>query len=48
MQQLEHLVLEAMSEDIGDGDHSTLSVIPAEAKGRAILKIKDSGVLAGV
>jgi len=47
-QQLEHLVLEAMKEDIGDGDHSTLSVIPAEAKGRAILKIKESGVLAGV
>jgi nicotinate-nucleotide pyrophosphorylase (carboxylating) len=47
-QKLEHLVLEAMSEDIGDGDHSTLSVISAEAKGRAILKIKDSGVLAGV
>ena len=37
-----------MQEDIGDGDHSTLSVIPAEAKGRAILKIKESGVLAGV
>ena len=47
-QQLEHLVLEAMREDIGDGDHSTLSVIPAEAKGRAILKIKEIGVLAGV
>lgn len=47
-QQLEHLVFEAMQEDIGDGDHSTLSVIPAEAKGRAILKIKESGILAGV
>ena len=47
-EQLEHLVREAMQEDIGDGDHSTLSVIPAEAKGRAILKIKENGVLAGI
>jgi nicotinate-nucleotide pyrophosphorylase (carboxylating) len=46
--QLEHLVREAMNEDIGDGDHSTLSVIPSEAKGKAVLKIKEDGVLAGV
>lgn len=35
-------------EDIGDGDHSTLSCIPADAKGTAILKIKQDGMLAGV
>jgi nicotinate-nucleotide pyrophosphorylase (carboxylating) len=47
-QRLEHLVQEALREDIGDGDHSTLSCIPADAKGKAILKIKEEGILAGV
>jgi len=39
---------EALREDVGDGDHSTLSSIPADAKGKAVLKIKEAGVLAGV
>jgi len=47
-QKLAHLVREALAEDIGDGDHSTLSAIPAEARGKAVLKIKENGVLAGV
>ncbi|MCG2617905.1 carboxylating nicotinate-nucleotide diphosphorylase [Terrimonas sp. NA20] len=47
-QQLAHLVNEALKEDIGDGDHSTLSCISQGAKGKAILKIKQDGVLAGV
>lgn len=47
-QQLAHLVEEALKEDTGDGDHSTLSCIPPEAKGKAILKIKQDGILAGV
>lgn len=42
-----HLVDEALAEDIGSGDHSTLSCIPPEARGKAILKIKQEGVLAG-
>jgi nicotinate-nucleotide pyrophosphorylase (carboxylating) len=46
--QLQHLVDEALKEDIGDGDHSTLSVIPSDAKGKAILKIKQDGILAGM
>ena len=46
--QLQHLVDEALAEDVGDGDHSTLSCIPADARGRAVLKIKQDGVLAGV
>jgi nicotinate-nucleotide pyrophosphorylase (carboxylating) len=46
--QLQHLVDEALKEDIGDGDHSTLSSIPADAKGKAILKIKQDGILAGM
>ena len=47
-EQLQHLVDEALKEDIGDGDHSTLSSIPANAKGKAILKIKQDGILAGM
>lgn len=47
-QQLAHLVEEALKEDTGDGDHSTLSCIPPEAKGKAVLKIKQDGILAGV
>lgn len=46
--QLQHLVEEALKEDVGDGDHSALSCIPADAKGKAVLKIKQDGVLAGV
>ena len=47
-QQLDQLIKNALQEDIGDGDHSTLSAIPAIATGRAVLKIKEEGVLAGM
>ncbi len=47
-EQLAHLVDEALKEDVGDGDHSTLSCIPPDQKGKAVLKIKQDGVLAGV
>ncbi len=47
-EQLYHLIDEALKEDVGDGDHSTLSCIPAGAKGKAVLKIKQEGVLAGM
>lgn len=47
-EQLHHLIDEALKEDIGNGDHSTLSCIPARAKGKAVLKIKQDGVLAGM
>ncbi len=47
-EQLKHLIDEALKEDIGDGDHSTLSVIDVEAKGKAVLKIKQDGILAGM
>ncbi|MDP3393275.1 carboxylating nicotinate-nucleotide diphosphorylase [Sediminibacterium sp.] len=42
------LVDAALKEDIGNGDHSTLSCIPATKQGKAILKIKEDGILAGV
>ncbi len=47
-QQLNVLIKNALAEDIGDGDHSTISSIAAEAEGKAVLKIKDDGVLAGM
>jgi nicotinate-nucleotide pyrophosphorylase (carboxylating) len=46
--QLRKLVDAALQEDVGDGDHSTLSCIPADARGKAVLKIKEGGILAGV
>ena len=47
-EQLQALVLNALQEDIGDGDHTTLACIPPEARGRAMLKIKQTGILAGI
>jgi len=46
--KLKHLIAEALTEDIGTGDHSTLSSIDAKEEGRAVLKIKEDGILAGV
>ena len=47
-QQLEMLIKNALLEDIGDGDHSTLASIDPAAMGIAVLKIKEDGVLAGM
>jgi nicotinate-nucleotide pyrophosphorylase (carboxylating) len=47
-QKLSQLIKNAFIEDVGDGDHSTLAVIDPHVKGKAILKIKDEGILAGV
>lgn len=38
----------AFAEDLGDGDHTTLSTIPADAMGKSRLLIKEKGILAGV
>ncbi len=45
---LHHLIDEALKEDVGDGDHSTLCCIPYKERGKAVLKIKQDGILAGV
>jgi nicotinate-nucleotide pyrophosphorylase (carboxylating) len=45
---LRNVIDHALMEDLGDGDHSTLSCISTDAKGRALLKIKQEGVLAGL
>jgi nicotinate-nucleotide pyrophosphorylase (carboxylating) len=39
---------QALHEDIQDGDHSTLACIPADAHGKALLKIKEAGIIAGI
>ena len=45
---IERLIDLSFAEDIGDGDHTTLSSIPADAMGKNMLLIKEDGVLAGV
>jgi nicotinate-nucleotide pyrophosphorylase (carboxylating) len=44
---LQAFIASALREDVGSGDHTTLACIPAEATGRAVLKIKEDGILAG-
>lgn len=46
--KLRQLIQNALSEDTGDGDHTTLACIDPLAMGKAILKIKDTGILAGI
>lgn len=45
---IDEIILNALREDIGSGDHSALACIPENATGRAKLLVKDNGVLAGV
>lgn len=48
LQYLNQFIKSALKEDVGDGDHSTLSCIGKKARGKAILKIKDTGIIAGI
>ena len=45
---VEELIELAIKEDIGDGDHTSLSTIPHDARGKMKLLIKQDGILAGV
>ncbi|MBO4977673.1 MAG: carboxylating nicotinate-nucleotide diphosphorylase [Muribaculaceae bacterium] len=45
---IDDLITLSFAEDIGDGDHTTLSTIPADAVGRQKLLVKEPGILAGV
>jgi nicotinate-nucleotide pyrophosphorylase (carboxylating) len=47
-QIIELFIKNAVAEDLGDGDHTSLSTIPVNAQGKAKLIIKEKGVLAGV
>ncbi|HJS00070.1 MAG TPA: carboxylating nicotinate-nucleotide diphosphorylase [Flavobacterium sp.] len=46
--ELQLLIANAIREDVGDGDHSSLACIPASAQGKAKLLVKDDGIIAGV
>lgn len=45
---IDDLIALAFAEDVGDGDHTTLSTIPADEMGRQQLIVKEEGILAGV
>ena len=46
--ELDIIISNAVREDVGDGDHSSLACIPKETRGKAKLLVKDEGVIAGV
>lgn len=46
--ELDLIIANAVREDVGDGDHSSLACIPSSAQGKAKLLVKDEGILAGV
>ncbi|WP_276167166.1 carboxylating nicotinate-nucleotide diphosphorylase [Zobellia alginiliquefaciens] len=47
-EEIDYIIKNAIREDVGDGDHSSLSCIPATAQGKAKLLVKDNGIIAGV
>lgn len=46
--ELDIIISNAIREDVGEGDHSSLACIPKEAKGKAKLMVKEDGIIAGV
>ncbi len=46
--EIDLIITNAIREDVGDGDHSSLACIPKDAMGKAKLLVKDEGVIAGV
>jgi len=46
--EIDLIISNAIREDVGDGDHSSLACIPATATGKAKLLVKDEGIIAGV
>ncbi|TXE13928.1 carboxylating nicotinate-nucleotide diphosphorylase [Seonamhaeicola algicola] len=47
-QEVRSIIANAIREDVGDGDHSSLACIPENARGRAKLLVKDKGIIGGV
>jgi nicotinate-nucleotide pyrophosphorylase (carboxylating) len=45
---LDEFIKSALTEDIQDGDHSSMACVPADAQSKAVLLIKETGVLAGM
>lgn len=46
--ELQLIIQNAIREDVGNGDHSSLACIPSDANGKAKLLVKDNGIIAGV
>lgn len=46
--EIDLIIVNAIREDVGDGDHSSLACIPASVQGKAKLLVKDQGIIAGV
>lgn len=46
--EIDLIIANAIREDIGDGDHSSLACIPEDAVGKAKLLVKDEGIIAGI
>lgn len=46
--EIDLIIANAIREDVGDGDHSSLACIPENARGKAKLMVKDTGIIAGV
>ncbi|WP_242091539.1 carboxylating nicotinate-nucleotide diphosphorylase [Aestuariivivens sediminicola] len=46
--EVKRIIASAISEDVGDGDHSSLACIPETARGKAKLLVKDKGIIGGV
>ncbi len=46
--EIKLIIANAIREDVGDGDHSSLACIPKTAKGKAKLLVKDEGIIAGI
>jgi len=46
--KIEEIIKEALKEDIREGDHTSLSTIPAKSNGKAQLLVKENGIIAGV
>ncbi|MFY0712809.1 carboxylating nicotinate-nucleotide diphosphorylase [Seonamhaeicola sp. NFXS20] len=46
--EIRAIIANAIREDVGDGDHSSLACIPENARGKAKLLVKDKGVIGGV
>jgi nicotinate-nucleotide pyrophosphorylase (carboxylating) len=45
---IEELIKSALEEDIGDGDHTTLSTVPPQARGKVKMIAKQNGIVAGI
>jgi nicotinate-nucleotide pyrophosphorylase (carboxylating) len=45
---IDEIIVQALQEDLGDGDHTSLATIPGDARGKAQLLVKENGVIAGL